>query len=161
MLRCRSCQRGQPAAPHLTMLRHLLPLLGVRAISIFYQFIQFLEVVVDGEVERPPISISFFHFLADSAKHPAGQPHARLSPAYPARPLSTSTGSRGGRPVSAGTIEKQRPKMYLPVSFPSSTSKHSNRSRKNVAGPQFLLTMNFITTAPRPPPRKFDKSQNL
>ena len=160
MLRCRSCQRGQPAAPHLTMLRHLLPLLGVRAISIFYQFIQFLEVVVDGEVERPPISISFFHFLADSAKYP------RSSPMPPSCLPSSSappppSGSRGGRPVAAKPIGKQNPKMYLPVSFPSSTSKHSNRSRKNVAGPQFLLTMNFITTAPRPPPRKFDKSQNL
>lgn len=69
--------------------------------------------------------------------------------------------SRGGRLVSAGPIGKQRPKMYFPVSFPSLTSKHSNGPRKNVAGPQFLLTMIFIATVPRPPPRKFDKSQNL
>ena len=49
--------------------------------------------------------------------------------------------SRGGRPVSAKPIGKQRPKIYLPVSFPSSTSKHSNRSRKSVVGPQFLPMM--------------------
>ena len=69
--------------------------------------------------------------------------------------------SRGGRPVSAGTIGKQRPKMCLPVSSSSLTSKHSNGPWKNTMRPQFLLTMIFIAAAQRPPPRKFDKSQNL
>ena len=67
---------------------------------------------------------------------------ARFLPAplvVPARrPIS---GSRCGRPVSAKPIGKQRPKIYFPVSFPSSTNKHSNRSRKNTMRPQFLLTM--------------------
>ena len=72
-----------------------------------------------------------------------------------------TSGSRGGRPVSVKPIGKQRPKMYFPVSSPSLMSKYSNGSRKNVAGPQFLLTMIYCHLAPRPPPRKFDKSQNL
>ena len=115
---------------------------GVRAISIFYQFIQFLGAVVDGKVERMS-SLSFFHLFADPAKHPAGQllclsPTAHL-PSSSAPPLPPS-GSRGGRPVSAGTIGKQKPEMYLPVSFPSPMSKHSNRSRKSVVGPQFFCS---------------------
>ena len=54
---------------------------------------------------------------------------------------STPPCSRCGRPVSAKPIGKQRPKIYLPVSFPSPMSKHSNRSRKSTMRPQFLLTM--------------------
>ena len=119
------------------------PLLGVRAISIFYQFIQFLETASDGEVRVT--FISSFHLFVDLAKHSAGQlSHLPPAATYPARPLlHRHPSSRGGRPVSAGTIEKQRPEIYLPVSFPSPMSKHSDRSRKNVAGPQFLLTMIF------------------
>ena len=54
---------------------------------------------------------------------------------------STPPCSRGGRPVSAKPIGKQRSKIYFPVSFPSPMSKHSNRSRKSTMRPQFLLTM--------------------
>ena len=137
---------------------------GGRAISIFYQFIQFLgtagvaATANGGEGRFPSSSL---HPFADSAKHPAGQP--LRPPAGPARPLASPTsGSRGGRPVAVGPIGKQRPKMYFPTSSPSLTSKHSDRPwQSQVAGPQFLLTMIFIATAPRPPPRKFDKSQNL
>ena len=63
---------------------------------------------------------------------------------------STPPCSRGGRPVSVKPIGKQRPKMYFPVSSPSLMSKYSNGSRKNVAGPQFLLTMIYCHLAPRP-----------
>ena len=93
-----------------------------------------------GEVRIVP-HLSFSSF-ADSAKHPAGQllcPPATCPPSSSTPPPPPS--SRGGRPVSAGPIVKQRPKIYLPVSSPSLTSKHSNRSRKSVVGPQFLFTM--------------------
>ena len=106
--------------------------------------------------------LSSFHLFADLAKHPAGQllcPPASHLPSSSAPP--PSSGSRGGRPVSAKPIGKQRPKIYFPVSFPSPRSKHSNRSLKSVVGPQFLLTMISIAVAPRAPSRKFDKSQNL
>ena len=59
--------------------------------------------------------------------------------------------SRGDRPVSAGPIGKQRPKMCFPISFSSSTSKHSNRPRRKERC-NFLLTMIFIATVPCPPP---------
>ena len=88
----------------------------------------------------------FLSSFTDSAYHPAGQLLCHLPPAQLSRsstPPPPLSGSRGGRPVSAGTIGKQRPKMYFPVSFPSPTSKHSNRSRKSVVGPQFLFTMNY------------------
>ena len=136
------------------------PLLGVRAISIFYQFIQFLGAASDGEVERMFTFISSFHLFTVSAKHPAGSlmPPSYLPSSSTPPPLPCS---RGGRSVSAGTIGKQRPEIYLPVPSLLPTSKHSNRSRKNVVGPQFLLTMISIAAALRPPPRKFDKSQNL
>ena len=42
-------------------------------ISIFFHFTQFLETVVDGEVDRTLIFISSFHLFTDSAKYPAGQ----------------------------------------------------------------------------------------
>ena len=133
---------------------------GVRAISIFYQFIQFLGTASDGEVERMFTFISSFHFLANPAKHPAtGFRAVTCLPSSSAPPPPPS--SRGGRPVSAGPIGKQRPKMYFPVLSLLPTSKHSHGSRKNMAGPQFLFTINSIAVAPRPPPRKFDKSQKL
>ena len=147
-----------------TVLCHLLPY-GARAISIFYQFIQFLgtvEVAITAGGERWTLPfISSFHPFTDPAKHPAGQPSCPPLPFQLFHLLLLPPCSRGGRPVSARPIGKQRPKIYFPVSFPSSTNKHSNRSRKNTMRPQFLLTMIFIATAPRPPPRKFDKSQNL
>ena len=87
---------------------------------------------------------------------------ARCLPACPARPLlHHPPGSRCGRPVPAKPIGKQRPKIYFPVSFPSSTSKHSNRSRKKGRRRNFCLLQLFRHFASRPPPRKFDKSQNL
>ena len=88
-------------------------------------------------------------------------PPAACLPSSSARLLLTPPASRCGRPVSDEPIGKQRPKMNYPVSFPSSMNKHSNRSRKNIVGPHFLLTMNPIAAAPRPSLRKFDKFQNL
>ena len=115
---------------------------GIRAISIFYQFIQFLGAANGGEVV---LSSSLLYLLAYSAKHPVGQLPC-LPPAGPARPLlHHHPCSRGSRPVSAGAIGKQRPKMCFPTSSPSLTSKHSNGPRKNVAGPQFLLTMILLS----------------
>ena len=104
----------------------------------------------------------FFHYSADLAKHPAGQLRSPPSSCLPSSSApSPPPGSRGGRPVSAGPIGKQRPKMNFPVSSPSLTSKHSNRSRKNTMRPQFFLMMNSIAAVLRPPPRKFDNFQNL
>lgn len=135
---------------------------GIRAISIFYQFIQFLGAMATANGRGDVIFISFFHLFANSAKHPAGQlrsPPAACLPRSSAPSLPPC--SRGGRPVAAGPIGKQRSKMCFPVSFSSPMSKHSNRPWKNAVRPQFLLTMISIAAAPRPPPRKFDKSQNL
>ena len=120
---------------------------GGRAISIFYQFIQFLgaTATADGEVALPS-SLPFI-FLPIQQSTLRASPCARL-PAQlivPARP--PTSGSRCGRPVSAKPIGKQRPKIYFPVSFPSSTNKHSNRSRKNTMRPQFLLTMIYCHLA--------------
>ena len=81
--------------------------------------------------------------------------------AGPARRFSSPPASRGGRPVAAGTIGKQRLKMYFLVPSSSLTSKHSKRARKNIVGPQFLLTMTSIAVAPRFPPLKFDKTKKL
>ena len=106
-------------------------------ISIFFHFIQFLETAAGGEVDRMLIFIFSFHLFTDSAKYPVGR--ACLPTKLVAFHLHPC--SRGGRPVTTGTIGKQRPKMYFPVSFPSLTSKHSKRARKNIVGPQFLLTM--------------------
>ena len=92
------------------MLYHFFPY-GVRAISIFYQFIQFLEAVVDGEVERMFSFISSFHLLTDSAKHPEDQ---LLCP--PAACLSSSSFQLAGhlrlpwRPSRVGqTYSKTKP----------------------------------------------------
>ena len=120
---------------------------GGRAISIFFQLTQFLETVEVAATaggERMLPFIFPFHFFADPAKHPAGQllrPPACLPAQLVVPACRLTPGSRGGRPVSARPIGKQRPKMYFPVSFPSSTSKHSNGSRKNAVRPQFLLMM--------------------
>ena len=135
---------------------------GGRAISIFFQFIQFLGATNDGEMEeRLSPSLPFISLLTRQSTLRADS-GARLPPAYPARPLlHHPPGSRCGRPVSAKPIGKQRPKMYFPVSFPSSTSKHSNRSRKKGRRRNFCLLQLFRHFAPRPPPRKFDKFQNL
>lgn len=65
VLCCRACQREQFTVPC-----HFLPY-GERAISIFFQFIQFLGATNDGEVGV--VFISPFHLFADSAKHPVGQ----------------------------------------------------------------------------------------
>ena len=145
MLCCYSYQREQFAT-----LRRAVPSsspTGVRAISIFYQFIQFLGATNDGEVDV--IFISPFHLFTDSAKHPADQLRSPPTACLPSSfALLPPPSSRGGRPVSAGPIEKQRSKMCFPVSFPSLMSKHSNRSRKN-AVPQFLLTMILLSSCRR------------
>ena len=120
------------------MLYHFSPY-GVRAISIFYQFIQFLGATVASDGEVRITFISSFHLFADLAKHPAGQlSHLPPAATYPARPLlHRHPSSRGGRPVSAKPIGKQKPEIYLPISSPSLTSKHSNRSRKNAVAAIF------------------------
>ena len=130
-----------------TVLCHLLPY-GGRTISIFYQFIQFLEAVVTADGRA-----CCLHLFPSSpyrlSKAPAGQ-HLYPLLAGPAHSLvrsSTPPCSRGGRPVSAKPIGKQRPKIYFPVSFPSSTNKHSNRSRKHTMRSQFLLTMIYCHLA--------------
>lgn len=108
---------------------------GVRAISIFYQFTQFLGTASDGEVERmlssslPSISLPTPQsILRASPMPPSCLPSSSAPPPLP-------SGSPGGRPVSAKPIGKQRPKMYFLASSPSPMSKHSHGSRKNVAGP--------------------------
>ena len=130
---CRSPACGQPAAPH----RIVFFFLCWTIISIFYQFIQFLEIAASGEV-RVVFIFSFIFLLTQQS--PCGVASVPAA-AYPARRFSSPPFFRGGRPVAAGTIGKQRPKIYFPVSFPLPMGKHSNRSRKNVVGPQFLLTM--------------------
>ena len=157
---CRSCQREQFAAQCSAVLCHLLPY-GGRTISIFYQFIQFLGATATADGEVALSSSLLFIFLPIQQSTLRTNSCARLPAQLIVPACPPTSGSRCGRPVSAKPIGKQRPKIYFPVSFPSSTNKHSNRSRKNTMRPQFLLTMIFIATAPRPPPRKFDKSQNL
>lgn len=117
---------------------------GVRAISIFYQFIQFLETTATATAGGGAVLSSSLPFIS----LPTQQSTLRASVCAYRLPTQLvvlarwpTSGSRCGRPVSAKPIGKQRPKMYFPVSFPSSTSKHSNRSRKNAMWPQFLLTM--------------------
>ena len=143
-----------------TVLCHLLPY-GGRAISIFYQFIQFLETVATADGEVALSSSLLFIFLPIQQSTLRANSCARLPALLVVPARRPTSGSRGGRPVSVKPIGKQRPKTYFPVSSPSLMSKYSNGSRKNVAGPQFLLTMIYCHLAPRPPPRKFDKSQNL
>ena len=153
------------SACYVTPRRAVLPSspMGVRAISIFFQFIQFLGAAAtadDGEVGA--ISISSFHLFADSAKHPAGRLRSPLSAYLPSSfAPPPPPGSRCGRPVLAGPIGKQSPKIYFPVSFPSSTSKHSRMRWKKGRRRNFCLLQLFRHFAFRPPPRKFDKSQNL
>lgn len=125
--------------------RHAVPPsspMGGRAISIFFQFIQFLETAT-ASGEGCVVPISSFHLFADSAKYPAGRLRSPPTACLPSSSAPPPPGSRCDRPVSAKPIGKQRPKMYFPVSFPSSTSKHSNRSRKNAVRPQFLFTTTF------------------
>ena len=157
------CRVGRLAMLLRAVPCHLLPLWGDEQFPFFSSSSSFWEQRRQRQpVERGVLfpSLPFISLLirqsillADSG--------ARCLPACPARPLHHPPGSRCGRPVSAKPIGKQRLKMYFPVSFPSSTSKHSNRSRKNAVRPQFLLTMIYYHFASRPPPRKFDKSQNL
>ena len=83
-----------------------------------------------------PSSLPFISLLArQSTSGPATVPvSCRPSSSAPPPPPS---GSRGGRPVSAKPIGKQRPKIYFPVSSPSPMSKHSNRSQKNAVAAIF------------------------
>ena len=92
-----------------------------------------------------PSSLPFISLLAQQSILRARSCACFLSASSSAPP--PPSGSRGGRPVSAKPIGKQRPKMYFPVSFPSLTSKHSNGSWKNMMRPQFLLTMIYCHLA--------------
>ena len=157
---CRAVLASGDSSPLCAVPYHLLPY-GGRAISIFYQFIQFLGATATADGEVALSSSLLFIFLPIQQSTLRTNSCARLPAQLIVPACPPTSGSRCGRPVSAKPIGKQRPKIYFPVSFPSSTNKHSNRSRKNTMRPQFLLTMIFIATAPRPPPRKFDKSQNL
>ena len=119
---------------------HLLPLRGTSN----FHFLPIHPVFGSSSRWRSGKDV-YLHFFFSSlcwlSKAPCGPAFMLVS----CRPSSSAPPpppcSRGGRPVSAKPIGKQRLKMYLPVSFSSSTSKHSNRSRKSVVGPQFLLTM--------------------
>ena len=120
---------------------------GGRAISIFYQFIQFLGATATADGEVALSSSLLFIFLPIQQSTLRTNSCARL-PAQlivPARP--PTSGSRCGRPVSAKPIGKQRPKIYFPVSSPSLMSKYSNRSRKHTMRSQFLLTMIYCHLA--------------
>ena len=140
MLCCRACQREQLVAPHRAM-----PPSPLRGTSNFH-FLPIHPVFGSGGDRRwegvLPSSFSFISLPTQQSTLRASICTrfllARLirSSALPPPPCS-----RGGRPVAVGSIGKQRPKIYFPVSFPSPMSKYSNGSRKNVAGPQFLLTM--------------------
>ena len=73
--------------------RHATPSpspMGVRAISIFYQFIQFLEAVADGEVERMFTFISSSHLLLARQSTLRASVYACLLPAQLVR-SSTAT----------------------------------------------------------------------
>ena len=127
---------GQPATRCRTIQRHLLPLRGYEQFPFFTNSSNFWEPRQSGRDGRTFTFIFPFHLLPIQQSTLRASSGTRLSAC-----LSSSSApppppcSRGGRPVSAKPIGKQRPKMNFPVSFPSPMSKHSNRSRKNVAKP--------------------------
>ena len=135
MLSCLSAGAIGRAAPRRATFSHY----GARAISIFYQFIQFLGATAGGEVALSSSLLFIFLPIQQSTLRTNSCARLPAQLIVPARP--PTSGSRCGRPVSAKPIGKQRPKIYFPVSFPSPMSKHSNRSRKSTMRPQFLLTM--------------------
>ena len=141
VLCCRSCQRGQSTTLRHAVPYHLLPYGGT---SNFHFFPVHPVFGSDGDSRwRGACYLHLFLFISLlttlRASVCACRPPTSCLPSSSAP--SPPPGSRGGRPVSAKPIGKQRPKMYFPVSSPSLTSKHSNRSRKNTMRPQFLLTM--------------------
>lgn len=96
--------------------------------------------------ERSPSSLLFISLPTQQSTLWANSV-AHLSPATQLVRPPPPPGFRGGRPVSVGTIGKQRPKMSFPVSFPSPMSKYSNGPWKNAMRPQFLFVMIFIAVA--------------
>ena len=159
VLRCRACQREQLVASHRAVPPS--PPTEYEQFPFFSNLPSFWKQRRQ-RMERWRCLHLFLSSPCQFSKAPCG-PASGSAYRLPTQLVRSSTPpcSRGGRPVSAGSIGKQKPKIYFPVSFPSLMSKYSNGSRKNVAGPQFLLTMISIAAAPRPPSRKFDKSQNL
>ena len=141
------CRAGRLAMLLRAVPCHLLSLWGYEQFPFFSSSSSFWEQ--RQPVERGVLfpSLPFISLLIRQSILRANS-GARCLPACPARPLlHHPPGSRCGRPVSAKPIGKQRPKMYFPVSFPSSTSKHSSRSRKK--GPlQFLFTITFSSFRP-------------
>ena len=122
------CRAGRLAMLLRAVPCHLIPLRGDEQFPFFSSSSSFWEQRRQRQpVERGVLfpSLPFISLLTQQSTLRADS-GARCLPAYPARPLlHHPPGSRCGRPVSAGPIGKQRPKMYFPVSFPSSTSKHS------------------------------------
>lgn len=120
---------------------HLLPLRGDEQFPFFSSSPSFWE---QRRQQARVIFIFPFHLFANSARHPAGQrlrPPTACLPSSSAPPLPPC--SRCGRPVSAKPIEKQRPKMYFPVSSPSLTSKHSEVRWKKKARRIFFAHDDF------------------
>ena len=135
MLCCRSCQRG-------SLPRHVSPCYAIFSPTGHEQFPFFTNSSSFWEQrvmeERLPSSLPSISLPTQQSTLRTNS-CARLPPACPARRSSSpaTSGSRGGRPVSAKPIVKQNPKIYLPVSSPSPMSKHSNRSRKNAVAAIF------------------------
>ena len=138
MLRCCSCQRGDSLPRHVSPCYAIFsPYWGYEQFPFFTNSSNFWEQrMMEGYIL--PSSLPFISLLTQqSTRGPAfalaAYHHLPSSPAPPPPP----SGSCGGRPVSARTIGKQRPKIYLPVSSPSPMSKHSNRSWKNAVARNF------------------------
>ena len=143
VLCCRACQREQLAAQCRAVPCHLLPYGGTSN----FHFLPIHPVFGSDDNResdgRTLISISSFHSFYRLNKTPRGPAlvPAVCLPSSSAPP--SPPGSRGGRPVSAGPIVKQRPKMCFPTSSPSLTSKHSDRPWKNAVRPQFFVYDDF------------------
>ena len=135
---------------------------GVRAISIFFQPTQFLGAT-NEEVERIIISISSFHLFADLAKHLAGQP-LRPLPACPARRSSSPAHLRlPMRPTRVSQTHRKTKIKNILSCFISFTDEQTFQQVAEEHDAAAIFTYDdFIILSPqRPPPRKFDKSQNL
>ena len=133
---CRACQRERPAAPRRVVssspLRgtsnfHFLPIHPVFGNGRSRNHSWWREVDAYLHLFLPSFYWAQQSTLRASSCAPSCLPSSFAPPPPP--------GSRGGRPVSAGPIGKQRPKMCFPTSSPSLTSKHSDRPWKNAAKP--------------------------
>ena len=136
------CRAGRLAMLLHAVPCHLLPLRGDEQFPFFSSSSSFWEQRRQRQpVERGVLfpSLPFISLLTRQSILRADS-GARLPPACPARPLlHHPPGSRCGRPVPAKPIGKQRLKMYFPVSFPSSTSKHSRMRWKKGRRRNFCL----------------------